>query len=279
MTNDTESKSPTHADDKCTIHSAKYVDQLEKRLIEQEQLIALLNEKISSLESGKGTRYADVVQAGTSKSSGGAAHVKSPSSNISFVGSKKTDISTVATVRYTPFFVSRLDPSLCAEDLAKDLLKDVEGLSSVKCCKLKTRHSSYSSFHVVVPEDQKQLVSTGDVWPSGSLVRFFTGRLLQSYVLESFDSLLPQIKSHSSSSASDQGVSQVDKVAKSSRKPPATSSGVKSSTGTLANAKKSVAPSAKTSNQRLSSGSDFLSPKDLAPEGKILRSSKVAKPR
>uniref|UniRef100_A0A8D8Q4K3 Uncharacterized protein n=1 Tax=Cacopsylla melanoneura TaxID=428564 RepID=A0A8D8Q4K3_9HEMI len=179
----------TDSDGGCTVDVARYVVQLEKRVTEQEQLISLLNEKIASLECGRPS-FAAVVQtkpadAGDSVTRRGSS---SNQAGPSFVGSKKTNISSVPTVRYSQFFVSRLNPSLCAKDLANDLLKDVPGLVSAKCSKMKTRHSGYSSFHVVVPEEQKQLVSIADVWPEGSFVKVFGGRLLESHVLESFDS-------------------------------------------------------------------------------------------
>lgn len=181
----------TGSDGRCTVDVAKYVVQLEKRVMEQEQLISLLNEKIASLERGQARpSFAAVVQTKPGDAGVGVPQKGSSSRQAgpSFVGSKKTTISSVPTVRYSQFFVSRLSPSLCAKDLADDLLKDVPGLSSVKCCKMKTRHSGYSSFHVVVPEEQRELVSAGDVWPEGSFVKVFGGRLLDSHILEAFDS-------------------------------------------------------------------------------------------
>uniref|UniRef100_A0A8D8Q4L2 Uncharacterized protein n=1 Tax=Cacopsylla melanoneura TaxID=428564 RepID=A0A8D8Q4L2_9HEMI len=180
----------TGSDGGCTVDVARYVVQLEKRVTEQEQLISLLNEKIASLECGRPS-YAAVVRTIKPADAGESVTQRGSPSNQagpSFVGSKKTNISSVPTVRYSQFFVSRLNPSLCAKDLANDLLKDVPGLVSAKCSKMKTRHSGYSSFHVVVPEEQKQLVSIADVWPEGSFVKVFGGRLLESHVLESFDS-------------------------------------------------------------------------------------------
>ncbi|KAI5735128.1 hypothetical protein M8J77_014587 [Diaphorina citri] len=208
--------------ERCSIDVERYVAQLEKRLLEQEQLISLLNQKIAGLESadGGGGSYANVLKAGTSGSSGGGerssggsgVEQRKSSSNVqgpSFVGSRKTTISSVPTIRYSQFFATRLSPSITADELANDLLKDVADLTSVKCCKLKTKHHSYSSFHVVVPEEQKQLVSCDAAWPEGAFVKEFSGRLLQSYVLESFDSSTNEFKSFSTSAAagSDKGTS------------------------------------------------------------------------
>lgn len=170
----------------------KYVAQLEKRLLEQEQLIFLLNEKIARLETAaESTRsFSNVLQVAPSQSVGGGELRKSAKQDVypSFVGSRKSEISSVPSARYSQFFVTRLNPSLSSIELAEDLLKVVSELSSVRCCKLRTRHSTYSSFHVVVPEIQKHLVSCGEAWPEGTFVKVFSGRLLQSYVIESYDS-------------------------------------------------------------------------------------------
>lgn len=169
-----------------------------------------------------------MVQAGTFKNSGGADYVKcsSSDSSSSFVGSKKGSISSVASIRYSQFFVTRLDPSLGATDLAKDLLKDAEGLSWVRCSKMVTRHPTYSSFHVTVPEEGKRLVSTGDVWPEGSFVKLFFGKLLPSHVLESFVSQSNEYKSYSKESTA--STSTQDKLTKkNARIPTASTTGVK----------------------------------------------------
>ncbi|KAI5710250.1 hypothetical protein M8J75_007001 [Diaphorina citri] len=62
---------------------------------------------------------------------------------------------------------------------------------------MKTRHTSYSSFHLSIPEDQKDLINCNDAWPEGVLVKPFTGKLLKNYILESYDSLDPDGKSSS----------------------------------------------------------------------------------
>ncbi|CAA3004874.1 Hypothetical predicted protein, partial [Olea europaea subsp. europaea] len=111
---------------------------------------------------------------------------QAPSS--SFVGSRKTGITAVSTARYCQFFVSRINPLITAAELARDILSNVAEVKSVKCCKIKTRHSSYASFHVVVPEERGQLLAGGDAWPEVAFVKKFNGRLLASYILETFDS-------------------------------------------------------------------------------------------
>ncbi|KAI5714744.1 hypothetical protein M8J77_013518 [Diaphorina citri] len=194
----------------------KYVTQLEKRVLEQEQLIALLNDKISGLESrsGKKSYYqalvnqdnpttssgssgshatvqsADgVVASGSSSADGNGQRIKSRSTpSVSFIGSRKTDIASVPTVRYFQLFVTRVNPATSCQLLTENLMNNIPELSSVKCSKLKTRHASYASFHVVVPEAEKSLVFCGDAWPEGTLVKQFAGKLLRGFVQESFSS-------------------------------------------------------------------------------------------
>jgi hypothetical protein len=45
------------------------------------------------------------------------------------------------------------------------------------CTKLKTRFSSYTSFHVLVDEDEFPLTNNAGVWPNGCLIAPFYGRL------------------------------------------------------------------------------------------------------
>lgn len=179
-----------------TIDIAKYVSQLEKRLSEQEVLISLLREKLFVYESnapslsnpgtvdsagqgarGSGSSYANVVRNGVDSSV--------------FTGSRKSDIAAVKTTKLAQFFITRINPIVSAAVLAQDLMAYVRDLKSVKCCKIKTKYLSYSSFHLVVPEDQKNLVCSGEVWPEGVLVKPFVGKLKNDYILERYDSLHP----------------------------------------------------------------------------------------
>lgn len=251
-----------NAEGGCSIDVSKYVAQLEKRLLEQEQLITLLNEKIVRLESDPclsspssgAPSFSSVVQSGVSGVGRGQTKTSSNDASSAFVGSKRSDIATVPTKRVSQFFVSRLSPTLSATELTKDLQKDVAELSTIKCCKLKTRHPSYASFHVVVPEEQGRLLSSGDVWPEGSLIKRFTGKLLQSYILESFDSqsgehkTFTEKRSPTGDKKKDPSTTQVSSGA-GGKKPPANSSQTRVSTGsgkpvtpTLPSPKKNLRP-------------------------------------
>lgn len=132
-----------NGDDKGTIDVWKYVSQLEKRLSEQEQLIALLREKNSGVESGnyanavqakaQSSTSASNLQAGSSgdsrlpKSQGndGASKRHKSNDSDSLVGSRKTDIASVPTAKLFQVFVSRIDPSITAQKFAEDLLSGV----------------------------------------------------------------------------------------------------------------------------------------------------------
>lgn len=170
---------------------ASYVTQLEKRVLEQEQLIGLLNEKLAALQSSSGaglsSSLSDVV--------GGKHHVQRKAENrnsVKFMGSRKSDVvSSVVTTKYSQYFVSRINPVVSAEAFTHDLMSSAEGLTSIKCSKMKTRHSSYTSFHVVIPADQCSLVEKDSAWPEGSFVKIFEGRLLPNFIIESFDSTAP----------------------------------------------------------------------------------------
>lgn len=174
-----------------TVHMDKYVSQLEKRILEQEQLIALLNEKLAAFtSSSSGSKVG--AEAGMSGSDGRHGSRKPNDYGVSFVGSRKSDnVQAVVNTKYSAYFVSRVGPDVSAEVLARDLLSSVSEMTSVKCTKMKTRHTSYASFHIVVPADQCHLVESDGAWPEGSFVKMFSGRLLPAYVLETYDSNAP----------------------------------------------------------------------------------------
>ncbi|CAA2962605.1 Hypothetical predicted protein, partial [Olea europaea subsp. europaea] len=73
--------------------------------------------------------------------------------------------------KYTAYFISRVHPDVSAEALSRDLLSGVGEMTSVRCTKMKTRHGSHASFHIVMPADQCHLMESADAWPEGSLVK------------------------------------------------------------------------------------------------------------
>jgi hypothetical protein len=88
--------------------------------------------------------------------------------------------SSLATVpkkvRTKALFVSRFSPEVTSADVEKSLKEQLE-LASLKCTKLKTKYSSYSSFHISVSEDDFHLINNTDVWPTGCLITPYYGRL------------------------------------------------------------------------------------------------------
>lgn len=166
-----------------TVDMEKYVTQLESRVTEQAQLIVLLNEKLARYESAGKSQSSDLP----AESSRGGGCSK-PADSFLIIGSRKTDISSVPNVRYSQIFVTRIDPDTSAKKLGENLQSSIPQLSSVKCSRLKTKYESYASFHVIVPEAEKVLISTEDAWPEGALVRLFNGKLLQTHVVDCFDS-------------------------------------------------------------------------------------------
>ncbi|KAL1447347.1 hypothetical protein WDU94_008899, partial [Cyamophila willieti] len=186
-----------------TVDMERYVAQLEKRVTEQEQLIALLNDKVARYESegvasqsyagalrrdGSCGGRARAAVSGGSAVAVGTGDVVRAADSFQIIGSKKTDISSVPSVRYSQIFVTRITPDTSAKKLGEDLRSGAPELSSVKCSKLKTKYDSYASFHIVVPEAEKVLISSEEVWPEGALVKQFSGKLLKTHVVEYFNS-------------------------------------------------------------------------------------------
>ncbi|KAI5732108.1 hypothetical protein M8J77_021657 [Diaphorina citri] len=166
-----------------TVDIDKYVAQLKKRVAEQEQLIALLNDKVARYgsEGVASQSYAGAVRRDRSHGSRACAAVSGgiavavgdvrTADSFQIIGSKKTDISSVPSVRYSQIFVTRINPNISAKELGEDLRSGAPELSSVKCTKLKTKYDSYASFHSIVPEAEKVLISSEEVWPEGALVK------------------------------------------------------------------------------------------------------------
>ncbi|CAN7981100.1 unnamed protein product, partial [Ixodes pacificus] len=71
-------------------------------------------------------------------------------------------------------FVSRLSPDTSCDDVGAALTAFLEGKPLI-CIKLKTKHDSYSSFHITVNEEDFNKINVADVWAMGSLFRPFFG--------------------------------------------------------------------------------------------------------
>jgi hypothetical protein len=73
-------------------------------------------------------------------------------------------------------FVSRFSPEVTAQDIEKSL-EDQLKISSLTCTRLKTKFSTYASFHICVNEEDFPSTNNTRVWPNGCLIAPFFGRL------------------------------------------------------------------------------------------------------
>jgi hypothetical protein len=78
--------------------------------------------------------------------------------------------------RSKALFVSRFSPEVTADDVCKTL-KEQLSLKKLVCTRLKTKFSTYSSFHILVNEDEFSLINDAGVWPSGCLIAPYYGKL------------------------------------------------------------------------------------------------------
>jgi hypothetical protein len=72
-------------------------------------------------------------------------------------------------------FVSRFSPEVTAQHIEKSL--DQLKISSLTCTRLKTKFSTYVSFHISVNEEDFPSINNTGVWPTGCLIAPFSGRL------------------------------------------------------------------------------------------------------
>ncbi|CAN7976648.1 unnamed protein product [Ixodes persulcatus] len=89
---------------------------------------------------------------------------------------KASKVGVVFRPRKAALFVSRLAPDTTASDvllLVEPLLKG----NPICCFKMKTKHETYSSFHVEVNQDSFEVINRPEVWPDGCIFHPFFGRL------------------------------------------------------------------------------------------------------
>ncbi|PSN57845.1 hypothetical protein C0J52_04384 [Blattella germanica] len=72
-------------------------------------------------------------------------------------------------------FVTRFGPETNSEDI-EDFIKENKNILA-KVTKLKTKHNSYASFHVEVRDSDFETLFTSEIWPEGSMISEFYGRL------------------------------------------------------------------------------------------------------
>jgi hypothetical protein len=78
--------------------------------------------------------------------------------------------------RTKAIFVSRFCPDVTTDDVVTSL-KEQLSLKKLSCTRLKTKFSTYASFHVSVLEDEFPLINNTGVWPAGCLIAPFYGKL------------------------------------------------------------------------------------------------------
>jgi hypothetical protein len=69
-------------------------------------------------------------------------------------------------------FVSRFSSEVTAQDIEKSL-EDQLQISSLTCTRLKTKFSTYASFHISVNEEDFPSINNTVVWPNGCLIAPF----------------------------------------------------------------------------------------------------------
>ena len=82
-------------------------------------------------------------------------------------------------------FISRIAPDFSAEAMYKAVKPKIK--HSLSVVRLKTLHSSYSSFCLYVEEEDEKTVLAPPFWASGTIIKSFQGRLLDEKIDSRFD--------------------------------------------------------------------------------------------
>lgn len=96
------------------------------------------------------------------------------------IGCGKKDPSLVKK-KTKCIFVSRLAPDVESTTL-EALLENVLQSDKMVCTRLKTKYPSYSSFHIKIDADGYDLLINPEVWPEGTLICPFLGRLQEDQI-------------------------------------------------------------------------------------------------
>lgn len=101
---------------------------------------------------------------------------KQPKNKRKAVVGSRTEQMHFVKPRKRALFVTRFEQSASAKDvsaLIKGALFDVD----VSCTKLVTKRDGYSSFHILINEEDYNRINSPEVWPKGILVLPFYGKL------------------------------------------------------------------------------------------------------
>jgi hypothetical protein len=79
-------------------------------------------------------------------------------------------------------FVTRFDACVTNNEII-DYLKENGNLSPLNCVKLKTKFPGYSSFYILVNQNEYDLIANPSFWPEGVLYTQFYGKLKEDTVI------------------------------------------------------------------------------------------------
>lgn len=134
--------------------------------------------------------YVNVVNSGMTSTSTEPAGTFVSTNSVrqqKFIVGGKSKTASLKTASRSPkkaaVFVSRLDQSTQSREV-EDFLLDLN-LTHLVCTKMKTKYNTYSSFHVEVLESELNILLDESVWPDGSIVTKFFGRLRRDQITES----------------------------------------------------------------------------------------------
>lgn len=84
--------------------------------------------------------------------------------------------------------MSSIDPEVTSVNI-RDHLKE-QGICNTEVVRLRTKYDSYASFHIEVDDSIFDELFNVDIWPAGSLVTQFFGRLKSENIFHSEPKLL-----------------------------------------------------------------------------------------
>lgn len=100
------------------------------------------------------------------------------------ISGKNTGTGLMTVKRYpkrSAIFVSRLNPSTRSTDVI-DFLSPLN-LKHIVCTQIKTKYNTYASFHIEILDSENHLLLSESLWPEGSIVSKFYGRLKPDQIL------------------------------------------------------------------------------------------------
>lgn len=98
--------------------------------------------------------------------------------NVKFGTSKaNNDLVSSHFIRKRALFATRFRSTVTVEDIGAWLKNPNININNFTCTKLKTKFSSYNSFHIEVEDSSFPAINDPNVWPEGILIAPFFGKL------------------------------------------------------------------------------------------------------